>query len=160
MRLRVFCQSASLVPFLAMPALADCAAPGASYRLATDPGGTQGEITLATDPELMAGMVMVLSLPGHPPTRFEMIQGQGYGSTSLWVQPGGVLPESDEGFPLALFEDGPNGRLLPYSPGIPFADSPAPAAFLIPGLGASLWYDTADRIGTDPAIWYLHACGS
>lgn len=160
MSLRAFCRSASLLALTAAPALADCLAPGATYRLATDPEGKQGEIRLAEDPELMAGMVMVMALPGYPDTRFEMIQGQGYGSTSLWTQPGGVLPESDDGFPLALFEDGPNGRLLPYSPGIPFADSPAPSAFLIPGLGASLWYDTADRIGTDPAIWYLHGCGS
>jgi hypothetical protein len=159
MRPWVSCRSASLLALIAAPAFADCAAPGATYRLATDPEGTQGEIRLAEDPDLMAGMVMVLSLPGQPDTQFEMIQSQGYGSTSVWVQPGGVLPETDDGLPMAMFEDGPEGRLLPYSFGIPFADSPAPAAFLIPGLGPSLWYDTADRIGVDPAIWYLHACG-
>lgn len=158
MRLRAFCRNASLF-LLPLPVWADCAAPGATYRLATDPQGAQGEIRLAEEPALMVGMVMVLSLPGHPDTRFEMIQSQGYGSTSVWALPGGVLPESDDGLPLALFRAGADGRLLPYADGLPFADSPAPAAFLIPGLGPSLWYDTADRIGIDPAIWYLHACG-
>jgi hypothetical protein len=164
MRLRAFCRNASVAvlaaaPALAAPALADCPAPGAAYRLATDPDGIQGEIRLAADPALLSGTVMVLVLPGRPDTRFEMIQAQGYGSTSVWALPGGVLPAPDDGLPLALLEQGPDGRLLPYAPGIPFPDSPAPAAFLIPGLGPALWYDTADRIGIDPAIWYRHACG-
>jgi hypothetical protein len=159
MFLRAFCRSASLLALTATPALADCAAVGAVYRLATDPEGKQGEIRIVRDQGLTAGTVMVLSLPGYPDTRLEMIQSQGYGSTSVWVQPGVVLPESDDAMPLAVFEDGPNGRLFPYSDWLPLPDSVAPDAFLIPGLGPALWYDTADRIEIDRSIWYLHACG-
>lgn len=170
MRLWACCRKAEIFAFLLAspfallpaPALAGCPAAGAVYHMATDAEGARAVLRIERDANLMTGMVLVLALPGLDPVRFEMIQAQGYGSTSAWPLPGTVFSEeATEGLPLAMF-DTAGDRLVPYADILPFADSSAPAAIYVTGLGPTLWYGATlreERIALPQEMWYRAACG-
>jgi hypothetical protein len=156
LRLRI-CLNLSVLGLLASPAFAGCPALQAQYRMADDPDGAIAQLALvpAKDPSAYSDLDLVLTAPDlAAPERMALTASNGYGAT--YAIPLGPLMTGDS-LPLEVFAD-VDGRLSPFPGTLPQADSAAPDAIFVTGLGQIMYYATSvtpAQVFIPSGMWYL-----